>query len=140
MRLLSITVLGTALVTAGLAAPAASEAMAARTVSKDGHGRFAFTPGTVHPGDRVELTVRGCPVGSKRPWASSAAFVDEVPLTAGHGVAMVAEAADSGGYEVVAHCGAHRLLGTLEVSAVRSWPSILPDALASRSGGARHIR
>jgi plastocyanin len=133
--LLTITVLGTALVTAGLAAPAASEAMATRTVSGDGQGRFAFTPGTVHPGDRVELTVRGCPA---RAWASSAAFADDVPLTAGRGVARVTETADSGGHKVVAHCGPHPVLGTLEVSAVRSWPSILPDALASRSGGAGH--
>ncbi|GGQ32945.1 hypothetical protein BKA00_004911 [Actinomadura coerulea] len=136
MRLLSIAVLGTTLVTAGLAAPTTGEALA--TGTGDQHGGVTFTPGTVHPGDRVELTVRGCP-DAPRPRVSSAAFARRVTLHSGHGAATVGEAADPGSYKVVAHCGSHLRSGTLVVSAMRPWPSILPAALSTGSNGGQRV-
>ncbi|MGI5206432.1 hypothetical protein ACQEU6_33270 [Spirillospora sp. CA-108201] len=130
----SVAVLGTTLVALGLAAPATGEAPA--TGAGDDHGEVAFTPGTAQPGDRVELTVRGCR-DEPRPWVSSAAFTGRVPLHSGHGTAAIDQAADPGKHKVVAHCGSQLRSGTLVVSATRSWPSILPDALSTGSSDGR---
>jgi hypothetical protein len=121
LRLLSVTVLGTALVTAGLAAPAAGQA------TGRGRGGISVEPGAARPGSRVELTVPGCP----RPrQASSPAFTRQVALRGksdrGEGVATVRRDAKPGPYTITARCGSRTVTGRFKVSNGLAWPAILP--------------
>ncbi|WP_067489012.1 hypothetical protein [Actinomadura hibisca] len=127
MRLLSITALGAALVTAGLVAPAAGEA----TASASKHVTVA--PKVAQPGQRVELRVPGCAVGAQRHWASSPAFAGNVTLGGmadfGTGVATLKKDVRPGSYTVTAHCGPRTVTGKVKVSTRRSWPTLLPTPL-----------
>ncbi|WP_067466763.1 hypothetical protein [Actinomadura macra] len=121
MRLLSVTVLGTALVTAGLAAPAAGQATAT------GRGKITVEPGAARPGQRVELTVPGCPHPRE---AVSAAFTKRVPLDGdGRGTATVRREAKPDMYTIQARCGARKVTSRFKVSNGLAWPAILPTDL-----------
>ncbi|QXJ23581.1 hypothetical protein AGRA3207_004756 [Actinomadura graeca] len=117
MRLLSVTVLGTALVTAGLAAPAVGQATAT------GRGRITVEPGAARPGQRVQLSVPGC----VRPRdAASAAFTGRAPLDGrGHGTATVKREVKPDMYTIEARCGARTVSGRFKVSNGLAWPAML---------------
>ncbi|MUN42455.1 hypothetical protein [Actinomadura litoris] len=123
MRLLSVTVLGTALVTAGLAAPAAGQA------SGLGRGEVSVEPGAARPGSRVEVAVPRCP---HPHGADSPAFTRHVPLRGegdrGEGVATVRRDAKPGRYTVTARCGTRTVTGRFKVSSGLAWPAILPTS------------
>ncbi|MQY06062.1 hypothetical protein [Actinomadura macrotermitis] len=129
MRLLSITVMGAALVTAGLVTPAAGAAKA--------QARVEVSPGVARPGQRVGLTVPGCSVGTQRHWAESKVFTGPVTLggkaDAGLGTATVRHGAAAGTYKIVAHCGARTLTGRIKVSSRGSWPAVLSGSLDPRA-------
>ncbi|TDD70378.1 hypothetical protein [Actinomadura rubrisoli] len=123
MRLLSVTALGTALVAAGLVAPAAGEA--AGEATRFGRGGMAVQPGAARPGQRVEVSVPGCSDGHR---VSSKAFTKDLTLDgkAGRGTATVKRDAKAGKYTIVAHCGARKVSGEFRVSGGLAWPAILP--------------
>ncbi|MFG1998840.1 hypothetical protein ACGFNU_06790 [Spirillospora sp. NPDC048911] len=127
MRLLSLSAMGTALIGAGLVAPAVGEATAG------GANGVKTTPSVARPGQRVDLTVPGCSVGRTRHWAASKAFVNDVTLggkaDSGHGTATVKRDMASGTYDIVAHCDGRKISGRLKISTKRSWPSLVPTGL-----------
>ncbi|MEU5876796.1 hypothetical protein [Spirillospora sp. NPDC047279] len=131
MRLLSISALGAALVAAGLLAPAAGEATAGGSNGVDAD------PNLARPGQRVELSVPGCAPGRGRHWVTSRAFVKDIALAAeadnGHGFATVRRGVADGTYDIVAHCDGRKVYGHLQVSAKRSWPTVLPPSLSRPS-------
>ncbi|GAA2147189.1 hypothetical protein [Actinomadura napierensis] len=117
MRPLSVTMLGTALVAAGLLAPATGEA-ATR------HGGVAVDPGTARAGEKVYLSVSGCNAG--RHWASSEAFGGRSRLDGRNGSAVVRNDAKPGVYRVVVHCGQRTATGKIRVAGRLAWPPFLP--------------
>ncbi|KAB2350711.1 hypothetical protein [Actinomadura rudentiformis] len=127
MRLLSLSALGAALISAGLVAPALGEA----TVG--GVNGVTTTPSVARPGQSVDLTVPGCSVGRARHWATSKAFAQDVTLggkaDSGHGTATVKRGLASGTYAIVAHCDGRKVSGRLKVSTKRSWPVLDPTGL-----------
>jgi len=127
LRLLSISALGAALVAGALVAPATGEA------TSSGSNGIKVSPKTAHPGQRVEVTVRGCSVGPARHWVQSTAFTKEVTLAGkgynGQGSAMIKKNIGSGTYDIVAHCGAKQVTGRVKISSRRSLPFPLPNAL-----------
>jgi hypothetical protein len=130
LRLLSISALGAALVAGALVAPATGEA------TSSGSNGIKVSPGTARPGQRVELTVRGCSVGPDRHWARSTAFTKDVTLQ-GKGADGLAEATikksiGSGSYDIVAHCGSKKVTGHVKISR-RSLPFPLPSALNNQA-------
>lgn len=122
MRLLSVAVLGTALVAAGFAAPVTGLATAgAKTVEDEG---IAVRPGVARPGQRVEVAVPGCPDGR----VGSPVFVLPVTLRHGGGVAAVRRTAEAGTHPITATCGGRKVVGEFRVSGGFAWQSILSDA------------
>lgn len=127
MRLLSVTVLGAALVAAGLAVPATGEA------TSGDRNKIAVQPKVARPGQRVDLSVPRCPVGPQRHWAASPAFTRQVTLEGkadrGHGTATINRNIKPGTYQIVAHCGTRSVTGEIRISTKLAWPAILPTAL-----------
>ncbi|MFF5264201.1 hypothetical protein ACFY4C_35175 [Actinomadura viridis] len=119
MRLLSITAVGTALIAAGLAAPASGEESAA--------GGMWLSPEVAHPGERVRVRVPACAAGTGE--AGSPAFAARAGLAEGTATAQVRRTAGASTYTVTASCGGRTFTGRLVVSTERSWPSLLPGAL-----------
>ncbi|MCP9952877.1 hypothetical protein [Actinomadura madurae] len=111
MRLVSVTVLGTALIAAGMLAPATGEA-----TDQDG---VAVKPGMVRPGEQVRLSVPGC-VGDVA--ARSEAFAGRTV----NGIAIVRRDATPSTYPVEARCGARRVTGEVQVAGRVAWPDLLP--------------
>ncbi|MBO2460500.1 hypothetical protein [Actinomadura violacea] len=124
MRLLSVTVLGTALVAAGLLAPAAGQAT---TSGKDG---LTVRPGTVRAGQKVELSVPGCGPGRHR--ASSDAFDERALLDGTGGTAEIKDGARPDTYRVSVDCGGRTVTGKVRVAGRLAWPALLPDLRNSR--------
>ncbi|MEW2358153.1 hypothetical protein [Spirillospora sp. NPDC029432] len=116
MRLLSFTVVGAAVIAAGLAAPASG----AEDVPGDG---MTVTPGVARPGERVRVSTPGC-----KGRAESIAFTEGARL-GGRGTARLKRSIGAGTYTVVAECGGRQVSARLTVSTERSWPSLLPGAL-----------
>lgn len=126
MRLLSITVLGTALITAGMVAPATAT----------GHDGITVRPGVARPGQRVEISVPHC--GSKDR-AASDVFTGQVILQGrdgrGLGAATVKRDAKPDIYTITARCGGREVTGRFRVAGRLAWPAILPASLTpSRDG------
>ncbi|QKG22720.1 hypothetical protein [Actinomadura verrucosospora] len=119
MRLLSVTVLGTALVAAGLLAPAAGEAT---TSQQDG---LTVRPGTVRAGQKVELSVPGCGPGRHR--ASSDAFDGRALLDDSDGTATIKDGVRPDTYRVSVDCGRRKVTGKVRVAGRLGWPALLPD-------------
>lgn len=114
MRLVNVTMLGTALVAAGMLAPATGEATAT------GQDEVAVKPDVVRPGQQVQISVPGCPAG--RPRVTSEAFVRR----AKGGTATVRPDVEPGTYAVVARCDGRRASGEFAVAGRLSWPTLLP--------------
>lgn len=112
MRLISVTVLGTALIGAGMLAPAAGEATSV------GQGGASVRPDVAAPGQHVEVSVPGCRVRG----ATSRAFAGR----AAGGSATVRADAEPGTYTVVARCAGRTVTGRLDVADRLSWPTLLP--------------
>ncbi|WP_433329565.1 hypothetical protein [Spirillospora sp. CA-294931] len=137
MRVLGITVLGTALIAGGLVAPAAGRATA-------GGGKISFNPRVAQPGQSVEIAVAGCSVGRERHTASSKAFTGQVTLggkaAAGYGTAHIRPGLRDGSYNVVAHCGSRKATGRLKISSQRSWSELLPTRLNPQTARASELK
>ncbi len=116
MRLLSFTVMGAALIAAGLAAPVSVE---------QGEAGDAMRFGPALPGGRVRIEVPACAADR----VESAAFAGEVRLGGRSGTAALKPEIRPGSYLVIAHCGSRTVTGRLPVSEERPWPSLLPGAL-----------
>ncbi|MGP4024554.1 hypothetical protein [Actinomadura sp. 3N407] len=112
MRLVSLAVLGSALVVAGVLAPGSDEA-----TGQDG---VVVEPDVVRPGQRVEISVPGCVSGGRG--VTSEAFARR----AKDGAATVKREVEPGAYTVVAWCGGQQVTGQLEVAGRLSWPALLP--------------
>ncbi|NDU77299.1 hypothetical protein GWI34_32465 [Actinomadura sp. DSM 109109] len=119
MRLVSVTVLGTALVAAGMLAPATGQATAG------GDGGVSVEPRAARPGERVRLSVPGC---AGRVDASSGAFAGR----AVDGAAVVRRDAAPSTYPVVAHCGSRRVTGEVQVAGRVAWPDLVPIDRAAK--------
>jgi hypothetical protein len=113
LRLVSVAVLGTALVSAGLLAPATG---AATATGRDG---VEVEPGTARPGEQVRVEVPAC-AGEAR--VVSEAFTGR----AVDGAATVKPDAAPGTYAVVAHCGSRKATGAVRIPGRLVWPAILP--------------
>jgi hypothetical protein len=114
LRLVSVAVWGTALITVGLLAPGTGEATAT------GHGGVAVKPDVARPGERVTVSVPGC----AGPWSvASEAFTG----AAVGGQATVRRGAKPQLYRVVAQCGTRRVTGEVRVAGRLVWPGILPS-------------
>ncbi len=111
MRLVTVSVLGTALVVAGMLAPAPGEAT--------GHGDVVVEPGVARPGEQVRVSMPGCR-GRARVTSE---VLDGRP--AGGTATVKADAAPST-YSVVARCGARKATGEVRVAGRLAWPDILP--------------
>ncbi|MWA02029.1 hypothetical protein F8568_016945 [Actinomadura sp. LD22] len=120
MRLLSVTVLGSALVAAGLLAPAAGEA------TTSGHDGLTVRPGTTRAGDKIELSVSGC--GPGRHWASSDVFDGRAQLDGQDGTAVLKDDAKPGTYTVRVRCGSRTASGKVRVAGRPAWPTLLPGS------------
>ncbi|GAA1795491.1 hypothetical protein [Actinomadura chokoriensis] len=114
MRLVTVTVLGSALVAAGMLAPATGEATAT------GRHDVAVEPGMVRPGDRVRVEVPGC---AGRARVVSEAFTGR----AVGGTATVKQDVAPSTYAVVAHCGSRTVTGEVRVAGRLAWPDLLPS-------------
>ena len=112
MRLVTVTVLGSALVAAGMLAPATGEAPPGR----DG---VAVKPGMVRPGEHVRVEVPGC---AGRARVVSEAFTGR----AVDGTATVKQDVAPSTYAVVAHCGSRKVTGEVRVAGRGAWPDLLP--------------
>ncbi|MEU8340398.1 hypothetical protein SAMN05443665_1002305 [Actinomadura meyerae] len=112
MRLVTVSVLGTALVAAGMLAPATGEAT--------GHGGVVVEPGMVRPGERVRVSAPECAGGAAR--IESEVFTGR----AVRGAATVKADAVPGEYAVAARCGARKVTGEVRVAGRVGWPEILP--------------
>ncbi|MFD0904121.1 hypothetical protein [Actinomadura sediminis] len=113
--MLSVTVLGAALIAAGLAVPAAGEA------TTGGHGGVTVDPGMARQGDEVRVSVPGCRAGT----VSSPAFAS-VRLDEGVGSAVVREGVESGTHTVRVRCGDRAFSGAFRVTSRLTWPPLLP--------------
>ncbi|MDL4821229.1 hypothetical protein [Actinomadura opuntiae] len=122
MRLLSVTVLGSALVAAGLLAPATGQA----TTKATGRGGVAIEPGVARAGDTVSVSAPGC--GGGRHRASSEAFGRQVRLDGSRGTAVIDDDAKPGTYLVRVRCGSRTASGTVRVAGRLAWPALLPGA------------
>lgn len=111
MRLVSVTVLGTALVAAGMLAPGAGEAT--------GQDAVLVEPDVARPGQRVEISVPRC--ADRRRQVTSEAFA-----RAADGTAIVRREAEPGTYTVVARCEGRAVTGQFAVAGRLSWPTLLP--------------
>lgn len=112
MRLVTVTFLGTALIAAGMLAPA--------TGGATGQDGVSVEPARARPGERVRVSVPGCE-GRERV-ATSEAFT-------GHavgGAATVKRDATPSTYPVVVHCGSRRVTGEVQVAGRVAWPDLLP--------------
>ncbi|TDD65721.1 hypothetical protein E1293_39965 [Actinomadura darangshiensis] len=112
MRLISVTVLGAALITAGMLAPA--------TGGATGQDAVSVEPARARPGEKVRISVPGCK-GRGRV-AMSEAFT-------GHAVdgdATVKRDATPSTYPVVARCGSRKVTGEVQVAGRVAWPDLLP--------------
>lgn len=111
MRLVSVTVLGTAVVAVGMLAPGTG----------DGPGRDQVTvvPGIARPGEKVEVSVPGC--AAPKP-ATSEAFTGR----AVGGAAVVRRDVAPDTYPVVARCGSRTVIGEVHVTGRLVWPDLLP--------------
>lgn len=114
MRLLSVAVLGTALVAAGMLAPATGQA------APGGDGPVSVRPGTVRPGERVRISAAGC----ENPRAGSEVFTSR----SAHSVATLRHDAAPGVYTVVAQCGPRMATGKVRVAGRVGWPDF-PSAV-----------
>jgi hypothetical protein len=114
LRLVTVTVLGSALVAAGMLAPATGEATPGR------HG-VAVEPGMVRPGERVRVEVPGC---AGRARVVSEAFTGR----AVGGTATVKQDVAPSTYAVVAHCGSRTVTGEVRVAGRVAWPDLLPSS------------
>lgn len=116
MRLLSVTVLGTALVAAGMLAPATGRA--------SGDGAVSVRPDTARPGERVRVSTAGC--GSAP--AGSEVFAGRSV----RGVARLRPDAVPGTYRVVARCGPRVATGRVRVAGRVGWPDPPPTGRVER--------
>lgn len=116
MRVLSVTVLGGALIAAGLAVPAAGEATTGE------RGGVTVDPGMARPGDEVTVSVPGCAAGT----VSSPAFA-RVRLHEGVGTAVVRAGTESGTHDVRVRCGGRTYGGDFRVTSRLTWPPLLPS-------------
>ncbi|MBE1531645.1 hypothetical protein [Actinomadura algeriensis] len=114
--MLSVTVLGGALIAAGLAVPAAGEA------TTGGHGGVTLEPGMARPGDEVKVSVPGCGAGTVTSPAFARVRLDE-------GVASVAVRAgtESGTHTVRVQCDGRTFTGAFRVTSRLTWPPLLPS-------------
>lgn len=119
MRLLSVTVLGTALVAAGMLAPATGQATAG------GDSPVSVEPRAVRPGERVRLSVPGC---ADRVAAGSEAFAGR----AVDGAAAVRRDATPGTYPVAVRCGSRKVTGEVRVAGRVAWPDLVPIDRAAK--------
>ncbi|NKZ02612.1 hypothetical protein [Actinomadura latina] len=119
MRLVTVSLLGTALIAAGMLAPATGEAKATR------HDDVAVQPAMVRPGERVRVSVPGC---AGRARVVSEAFTRR----AADGAAIVKPDAAPSTYAVVAHCGSRTVTGEVRVAGRVAWPDLLPPRLDDR--------
>ncbi|GAA4314285.1 hypothetical protein ACFQY7_35075 [Actinomadura luteofluorescens] len=117
MRLLSVTVLGTALVAAGMLAPATGQA--------SGDGPVSVEPRAARPGERVRLSVPGC---AGRVAAGSEAFTGR----AVGGAAVVRRDAAPGTYPVAVRCGSRKVTGEVRVAGRGAWPALVPIDRAAK--------
>ncbi|TDC92217.1 hypothetical protein [Actinomadura sp. 7K507] len=115
MRLVNVTVLGSALVAAGMLAPGAGTDEATGQ-----HGVIAVDPEVVRPGQRVKISVPGCVGGEAE--VTSQAFA----RTATDGAATVKRDVEHGTYTVAALCGSRKVSGEFDVAGRLSWPTLLP--------------
>ncbi|MFV2177713.1 hypothetical protein ACFHW2_14925 [Actinomadura sp. LOL_016] len=115
MRVLSVTVLGAALIAAGLAVPAAGEA------TTGGHGGVTVEPGMARPGDEVTVSVPECAAGT----VSSPAF-ERVRLDDGAGSVIVRKGTESGTHRVRVRCEGRTYSGAFRVTSRLTWPPLLP--------------
>ncbi|MES9602360.1 hypothetical protein [Actinomadura sp. NPDC000929] len=113
MRLLSVTVLGTALVAAGMLAPATGRATA------HGDGPVSVEPAAARPGERIRLSVPGC---RGTVAATSEAFAARA---VDHSTVVRRDAAP-GSYPVVVRCGSRRVTGKVRVAGRVAWPDLVP--------------
>ncbi|MFA1542308.1 hypothetical protein [Actinomadura monticuli] len=113
MRIVTVSLLGTTLIAAGMLAPATGQA------TSTGHGGIAVEPGTVRPGERVRVSVPGC-AGAR---VASEVFAGR----AVDGTATVKPDATPSTYAVVAHCGSRKLTGEVRVAGRLAWPDLLPS-------------
>ncbi|WP_433474806.1 hypothetical protein ACQPZP_39905 [Spirillospora sp. CA-142024] len=117
MRLVSVTVLGTALIAAGMLTPATGEA-----TDQD---EVAVKPGMARPGEQVRLSVPGC-AGDVA--ARSEAFAGRTV----DGTATVRRDATPSTYPVEARCGSRKVTGEVRVAGRVAWPDILPTDRGGR--------
>ncbi|MFB4305605.1 hypothetical protein [Actinomadura sp. GTD37] len=115
MRLVTVSVLGTALISAGMLAPATGEATATATA----HDGVAVEPGVVRPGERVRISVPGCAGGAR---VASEVFAGR----AADGTATVRPDATPSTYTIVARCGPRTVTGELRVAGRLVWPDLMP--------------
>ncbi|MBD2898626.1 hypothetical protein amrb99_75980 [Actinomadura sp. RB99] len=120
LRLLSVTMLGSALIAAGLLAPATGEAT---TSGQDG---LTVRPGVTRAGEKVALSVPKC--GPGRHWASSDVFDGRARLDGRDGTAVLKADARPGTYTVRVHCGSHSASGKVRVAGRLAWPTLLPGS------------
>ncbi|MFI0370449.1 hypothetical protein ACH35V_21500 [Actinomadura sp. 1N219] len=114
MRLVSVIVLGTALVAAGMLVPPPGG-----TADDDA---VLIDPDVAHPGQRVDVSVPHCVDRGQQ--VTSEAFNQP----AKDGTATIERAAEPGTYTVVARCGDDTVKGRFTVAKRRPWPGLLPAA------------
>lgn len=121
MRLVTVSLLGTTLIAAGMLAPVTGPATGRATGHGDetGRGDVAVEPGMVRPGERVRVSVPGC-AGKAR--VVSEAFTGR----AVDGAATVKPDAAPSEYAVVARCGSRKATGEVRVAGRLLWPDLLP--------------
>lgn len=112
--------LGTALVAAGMLAPATGEATAI------GHDDVTVEPGVARPGERVRVSVPGC--GGMARAVTSEVFAGQ----AVRGAATVKPDAAPSTYAVEARCGSRKVTGKIRVAGRLGWPDIVPAGHDSR--------
>lgn len=117
MRPLTVTVLGSVLVGAGLLAPATGRAAT-------DHDGVAVDPGVVRAGEKAALSVRGCGAGRHR--ASSEAFAERSYLNGPDGRVAIKDDARPGVYTVTVRCGPRTATGKVRVGGRLTWPAFLP--------------
>ncbi|TYB48710.1 hypothetical protein [Actinomadura chibensis] len=116
MRLVSVTVLGSALVAAGMLAPGTGEANATH------HDEVRVRPEVARPGERVEVTAPRCADTGRE--VTSEAFDGPVA----NGTATVRENTEPGAYTVTARCGRVSVKGQFRVAGRLVWPTLLTTA------------
>ncbi|TYK47093.1 hypothetical protein [Actinomadura decatromicini] len=116
MRLVSVTVLGSALVAAGMLAPGTGEATATH------HDEVRVRPDVARPGERVEVSSPRCADRTRE--VTSEAFARPVV----RGTATVREDTEPGAYTVTARCGRLSVKGQLRVAGRLVWPTLLSTA------------